>query len=90
MLNRDVNSGLHFEAIFSPESSKSAADKTKTVSKLYDDIIGLLNALPKSFFFISLVKTMERVEISVEELAESSKLSTVKQFKDYEHRQTIM
>jgi len=33
---------------------------------------------------------MERVEISVEELAESSKLSTVKQFKDYEYRQTIM
>ena len=56
MLNRDVNSGLHFKVIFSPEISKSATDKTKTVSKLYDDIIGLLNALPKSFFLFRLLK----------------------------------
>ena len=74
VLYRDVNSGLHFEATFSPESSKSATDKAKAVSAFYNDIMDLLATLPK-VFSTSLVKIMEWVEISVEELAEKSRLS---------------
>ena len=73
VLYRDVNSGLHFEATFSPESSKSATDKAKAVSAFYNDIMDLLATLPK-VFSTSLVKIMEWVEIS-EELAEKSRLS---------------
>lgn len=75
VLYRDVNSGLHFEAKFSPENSKSAVDKAKAISELNKEITDLLATLPK-VFSVSLVKIMEWAEISVEELAESSKLSS--------------
>ena len=75
VLYRDVNSGLHFEAKFSPENSKSAVDKANAISELNKEITELLATLPK-VFSTSLVKIMEWAEISVEELAESSKLSS--------------
>lgn len=75
VLYRDVNSGLHFEAKFSPENSKSAVDKANAISELNKEITELLVTLPK-VFSTSLVKIMEWAEISVEELAESSKLSS--------------
>jgi len=75
VLYRDVNSGLHFEAKFSPENSKSAVDKANAISELNKEITELLTTLPK-VFSTSLVKIMEWAEISVEELAESSKLSS--------------
>lgn len=75
VLYRDVNSDLHFEAKFSPENSKSAVDKANAISELNKEITELLVTLPK-VFSTSLVKIMEWAEISVEELAESSKLSS--------------
>ena len=62
VLNRDVNSSLHFEATFSTESSKSATYKAKAVSAFYDDIMDLLDTLPNVFSTL-LVKIMEWVEI---------------------------
>jgi len=74
VLYRDVNSGLHFEAKFSPENSGSAMEKAKAISELSKEVTPLLTTLPK-VFSVSLVKIMEWAEITVEQLAESSKLS---------------
>jgi len=74
VLYRDVNSGLHFEAEFSPESSKNITEKASAVSALYDNMTDLLVTLPK-VFSTSLIKIMDWIEISVEELAEKAKLS---------------
>ncbi len=75
VLYRDVNSGLHFEAKFAQENSNSAVEKAKAISDLNKEITDLLATLPK-VFSTSLVKIMEWAEISVEELAENSKLSS--------------
>ena len=75
VLYRDANSGLHFEAQFAPENSKTVLDKANAIAALNSDVDEILSVLPTSFN-ASLVKLMDWVEISVEELAENSKLSS--------------
>ena len=75
VLYRDANSGLYFEAKFAPKNSKTVLDKANTITALNSDIADILSTLP-AVFNDSLVKIMDWVEISVEGLAESSKLSS--------------
>lgn len=75
VLYRDANSGLYFEAHFSPDSSKSALEKANAITELNDEISSLLANLPTTFTG-SLEKIMEWRGITVEELAEESRLSS--------------
>ena len=75
VLYRDVNSGLHFEAHFAPESSASVTAKADALSEFNKEIIALKSTLPM-VFSTSLVKIMDWAEITEEQLAASAQLST--------------
>lgn len=75
VLYRDVNSGLHFEAQFSTENNANVMTQADVVTETYKEVTDLKNTLT-NVFSDSLVKIMEWAEITVEELAEQSRLST--------------
>ena len=74
VLYRDADSGLHFEACFSPEDSKDVLSKANAITEQGQEIIDLKATLPM-VFSSSLVKLMDWKGMTVEELAEKSKLS---------------
>lgn len=75
VLYRDVNSGLHFEAHFAPESSADVMAKADALSEVNKEIMTLKMTLPL-VFSDSLVRIMEWAEVTVEQLAEDAKVSS--------------
>lgn len=75
VLYRDVNSGLHFEAHFAPESSADVMAKADAISEVNKEIMTLKMTLPL-VFSDSLVRIMEWAEVTVEQLAEDAKVSS--------------
>ena len=69
ILHRDLNSGYHFEAVFSKDSNDSIIEKSITVRETNKELIKILSTL-NNIFSDTLKKLMEWAEITVEELAE--------------------
>lgn len=74
ILHRDLNSGYHFEAVFSPKTSEKISEKSKILRASNHELYEILKTLNNSFSDSS-KKLMEIVEITVEELAEKIDVS---------------
>ena len=74
ILHRNLNSGYHFEAVFSPKTSEKISEKSKILRASNHELYEILKTLNNSFSD-SLKKLMEIVEITVEELAEKIDVS---------------
>ena len=75
VLYRDVNSGLYFEAHFSPEGNTDVMARAKKIAQVNKEVIEIKKSLPMCFSE-SLVKIMDWLGITEEVLAEESRLST--------------